>query len=619
MGFHGSRPMMSRHMQQMLSREQLRAKDTRAVLRRLTSYLKPFTPQLMFVLILIIVGTLAQLAGPYLIGLAIDQFIIAGDKVGLARTMLLLLGAYALTWATTNRQFYLMTIVAQGLLFRLRSEIFDQLQRLPLSFFDVQEAGDLMSRLVNDVDIIGRVMNMGLIRMISSLLTLVGIMLAMLKLNLQLALASYTILPVMIIATVMFSQRARRAFRRTRETIGQVSAELEEGISGVKVVQAFSREEISQARFAQASAANRDANIEAVGITSAFSPTLDILSTIATAIVAGYGGYLVVNDLATVGLIVTFLTYVRRFYEPIRAISMIYTNLQSALAGGERIFDLLDEPVTLNDAPNAIEMPPIEGRVAFENVTFAYRDGEPVLEDFSLVAEPGQTIALVGVTGAGKTTIANLITRFYDIQSGRITIDDIDISQVKRASLRRQMGIVLQDPFLFSGTVADNIRYGRLDASDDEVEAASRLVNAHDFISRLPETYDTEISERGSNLSQGQRQLISFARAILANPRILILDEATSSVDTRTEQLIQQALGELLHGRTSFVIAHRLSTIHNADQVFVIEGGCLVERGTHETLLEQGGVYHDLYMSQFQRLESSNNVDGRTSFGYNPV
>jgi len=595
----------------MLSREQLRVKDTRAVLLRLTGYLKPFAPQLMIVLILIIVGTLAQLAGPYLIGLAIDQFITAGDKVGLARTMLLLLGAYALTWATTNRQFYLMTIVAQWLLFRLRNEVFEQLQRLPLSFFDHQEAGDLMSRLVNDVDIIGRVMNMGLLRMISSLLTLVGIMLAMLTLNVQLALASYTILPVMILATVMFSQRARQAFRRTRETIGQVSAELEEGISGVKVVQAFSREEISQARFAQASAANRDANIEAVGITSAFSPTLDIMSTIATAIVAGYGGYLVVNDLATVGLIVTFLTYVRRFYEPIRAVSMIYAHLQSALAGGERIFELLDEPVTLTDAPNAIEMPPIEGRVAFENVNFAYRDGEPVLEDISLVAEPGQTIALVGVTGAGKTTIANLIARFYDVQSGNVTIDNLDVRQVTCASLRHQIGIVLQDPFLFSGTVADNIRYGRLDASDEEVEAAARLVNAHDFISRLPEAYDSEISERGSNLSQGQRQLISFARAVLANPRILILDEATSSVDTRTERLIQQALGKLLQGRTSFVIAHRLSTIHNADQVLVIQDGRIIERGTHKTLLEQGGVYHDLYTSQFQSMEPGKDGDGR--------
>jgi len=387
----------------------------------------------------------------------------------------------------------------------------------------------------------------------------------------------------------------------------------------VKVVQAFSREEISQARFAQASAANRDANIEAVGITSAFSPTLDIMSTIATAIVAGYGGYLVVNDLATVGLIVTFLTYVRRFYEPIRAVSMIYAHLQSALAGGERIFELLDEPVTLTDAPNAIEMPSIEGRVAFENVNFAYRDGEPVLEDISLVAEPGQTIALVGVTGAGKTTIANLIARFYDVQSGNVTIDNLDIRQVTCASLRHQIGIVLQDPFLYSGTVADNIRYGRLDASDEEVEAAARLVNAHDYISRLPEAYDSEINERGINLSQGQRQLISFARAVLANPRILILDEATSSVDTRTERLIQQALGELLKGLTSFVIAHRLSTIHNADQVLVIQDGRIVERGTHKTLIGQGGVYHDLYMSQFQPMEPGNNVDDRTSSRYNPV
>jgi len=385
------------------------------------------------------------------------------------------------------------------------------------------------------------------------------------------------------------------------------------------VVQAFSREEISQARFAQASAANRDANIEAVGITSAFSPTLDIMSTIATAIVAGYGGYLVVNDLATVGLIVTFLTYVRRFYEPIRAVSMIYAHLQSALAGGERIFELLDEPVTLTDAPNAIEMPSIEGRVAFENVNFAYRDGEPVLEDISLVAEPGQTIALVGVTGAGKTTIANLIARFYDVQSGNVTIDNLDIRQVTCASLRHQIGIVLQDPFLYSGTVADNIRYGRLDASDEEVEAAARLVNAHDYISRLPEAYDSEINERGINLSQGQRQLISFARAVLANPRILILDEATSSVDTRTERLIQQALGELLKGLTSFVIAHRLSTIHNADQVLVIQDGRIVERGTHKTLIGQGGVYHDLYMSQFQPMEPGNNVDDRTSSRYNPV
>ena len=603
--------MIGGRMRRMMGREQLRAKDTGAVLRRMMGYLKPFWLQLLAVLILIVVGTLAQLAGPYLIGLAVDKFIIGGHRAGLARTMLFLLGAYALSWVTSSGQFYLMTIVSQQLLYRLRGEVFDQLQRLSLSFYDYNEAGDLMSRLTNDTNTIGHIMNMGLMRLLGSLLTLVGIVLAMLRLNARLALASYTILPVMVIATVFFSQRARRAFRRTRETIGQVSAELEEGISGVKVVQAFSRESASQARFAQASAANRDANIQAVGITSAFSPMLDVLSTVATAIVAGYGGYLVINDLVTVGVIVTFLTYVRRFYEPIRAVSMIYANLQSALAGAERIFELLDEPVTLADAPDAVEMPAIEGRVELDDVNFAYRDGEPVLENVGLVAEPGQTVALVGETGAGKTTIANLIARFYDVQAGAVRVDGRDVRRVTRASLRHQMGIVLQDPFLFSGSVGDNIRYGRLDATDEEVEAAARLVNAHGFISRLPEGYQTELTERGSNLSQGQRQLISFARAVLADPHILILDEATSSVDTRTERLIQQALGHLLQGRTSFVIAHRLSTVRDANQVLVIEDGRIVERGTHETLLAQQGVYHRLYMSQFRRQEPGDDGDSR--------
>jgi ABC-type multidrug transport system fused ATPase/permease subunit len=319
------------------------------------------------------------------------------------------------------------------------------------------------------------------------------------------------------------------------------------------------------------------------------------------AIVVGYGGYLTLNELVTVGTIVAFLGYVRRFYMPIRSLAQLYTQLQAALAGAERIFELIDTEPDIVDAPDAVEMPPIQGRVEFEHVSFAYKDGEPVLEDVSLVAEPGQTVALVGETGAGKTTLASLIGRFYEVDSGAVRIDGRDVRSVTRASLRRQMGIVLQDTFLFAGTVMENIRYGRLEADDEEVIAAARLVNAHDFVSRLPEGYQTELTERGSNLSQGQRQLISFARAVLADPRILILDEATSSVDTRTEILIQRALAELLKGRTSFVIAHRLSTIRNADQVLVIQDGRMVERGTHDSLMAQRGVYYDLYMSQFRR------------------
>ncbi|HUW96593.1 MAG TPA: ABC transporter ATP-binding protein, partial [Anaerolineae bacterium] len=471
---------------------------------------------------------------------------------------------------------------------------------LSLGFFDQHEAGDLMSRLTNDTDVINQVLTMGLIRLLSSAMTLIGILIAMLVLNWRLALVSFSVLPVMVISTVFFSGRARRAFRVTRKTIGGVSAELEENIAGVKVAQAFSREQANVEAFREVSAANRDANVTAESITAAFAPTLDVLATVGIAIVVGFGGYLALNNLATVGVIVAFVQYVRRFFEPVRAISMIWAGLQSAIAGAERIFELLDTPPDIVDQPDAFELPTIEGRIAFEDVCFEYKPGEHVLEDIDLVAEPGQTVALVGPTGTGKTTVINLLGRFYDVCGGRVTIDGHDVREVARASLRRQMGIVLQDTFLFSGAVMDNIRYGRLDASDEEVIEAAKLANAHDFITRLPEGYQTELTEQGSNLSQGQRQLISIARAVLAKPRILIMDEATSSVDTRTELLIQHALQELLGGRTSFVIAHRLSTIRDADQVIFIQDGRIAERGTHSELLAEQGLYHDLYMSQFR-------------------
>lgn len=589
------------------------ASDTRGTLIRLIAYLRPFRGHLLIVGLLVLVNTVLTVLAPSLIGQAVDLLwnffngeIQRGPAMSsLNRTMVLLLGAYAGGWATNLGSFYFMVVVGQNVLYELRARIFAKIQVLSLSFFDRHEAGDLMSRLTNDTDVINRVLSMGLTRLVSSALTLVGILVAMLALNWRLALVSFAVLPVMVLTTVFFSRRARRAFRRTRQTISGVSAELEENIAGVKVAQAFSREDANVEAFRQVSAANRDANVSAESITAAFSPTLDVLSTIGIAIVVGYGGYLALNGLVTVGVIVAFVQYVRRFFEPVRAIAMIWANLQSAIAGAERIFELLDTPPAIVDASDAVELATIAGRVAFEDVCFEYNPGEPVLQDVNLVAEPGQTVALVGPTGVGKTTIINLIGRFYDVCGGQVTVDGHDVRAVSHPSLRRQMGIVLQDTFLFSDTVMENIRYGRLDATDEEVIEAAKLANADHFITRLPDGYDTELTEGASNLSQGQRQLISIARAVLANPRILILDEATSSVDTRTELLIQSALSGLLEGRTSFVIAHRLSTVRNADQVLFMQDGRIVERGTHQELLANQGAYYELYMSQFRREEQS--------------
>lgn len=600
-----------------LRQEVERAGDVRSTVRRLLQYLRPFAGHLSFAALLVLVNTVLTVAAPGLIGQAVDILwrFLSGEiesgaaLSGLNRTMILLLVAYGGGWAANLGSFYSMVTVGQNVLYRIRGQIFAKIQELSLGFFDQHEAGDLMSRLTNDTDVINRVLTMGLVRLFSSAMTLVGILIAMLVLNWRLALVSFSVLPVMVISTVFFSGRARRAFRVTRKTIGGVSAELEENIAGVKVAQAFSREQANVESFRQVSAANRDANVTAESITAAFAPTLDILATVGIAIVVGFGGYLALNNLATVGVIVAFVQYVRRFFEPVRAISMIWANLQSAVAGAERIFELLDTPPDIVDQPDAFELPTIEGRIAFEGVCFEYKPGEQVLEDIDLVAEPGQTVALVGPTGTGKTTVINLLGRFYDVCGGRVTIDGHDVREVARASLRRQMGIVLQDTFLFSGTVMENVRYGRLDASDEEVTEAAKLANAHSFITRLPDGYQTELTEKGSNLSQGQRQLISIARAVLAKPRILIMDEATSSVDTRTELLIQHALQELLRGRTSFVIAHRLSTIRDADQVVFIQDGRIAERGTHSELLAEQGLYHDLYMSQFRSEEEAEPVE----------
>ena len=577
-----------------------RATDSWAVAKRIIAYIQPFKRTLAIALVAMIVASVAGAVAPYLIGVAIDGFIARGDGAGLPGIMLLLLVSYVVGLGARVVQFRLMGGVAQRSLANMRVGIFDAIERQSLRFFDKHESGDLMSRLVNDVEAINNILAQGFVQALGSALGLIGIVVAMLALDVRLALASFIVLPAMFFTTSFFSRWARREFRKTRKTIGDVSANLQEDIAGIRVAQAFNRTEVNRARFAQRNAANRDANVGANAVTSAFFPAMDVLGALATGIVAGYGGWLVIQHQLTVGVVVAFLGYVQQFFWPIQQLGQLYTQAQSALAAGERIFGLIDEPIDITDQPHARPATIASGRVEFDHVTFGYDAEHPVLRDVSFTAESGQTIALVGPTGAGKTTVINLVARFYDVDAGRVLLAGTDVRDLTMASLRRQLGMVPQNSFLFAGTIADNIRYGRLDASDAEVEEAARLVNAHGFISLLPEGYQTRIGERGGTLSQGQRQLIAFARAILANPRILILDEATSSVDTRTEALIQQALATLLRGRTSFVIAHRLSTVRNADLVLVIDDGQIVERGTHSELLAAAGTYAQLYNRQFR-------------------
>ena len=577
-----------------------KAKDPRKALQRLSSYLRPYTGVLTGVSFMVLLYTFLGLLGPYLLGVAIDDYILAGDISGTIRIAIWMLAIYLIGAGFQAASGWLMAKISQGVLKRLRKDLFGHLQSLSLRFFDRNPAGELMSRLTNDIDAINQAVSQNLVSIVASLLTLVGILVAMFVLNFWLALASIIVVPLMFWFTGYIARYTRRGFRRLQKDLGILNATMEETLSGQRVVKAFRRNDSAIDVFRENNEAVYKAGLYANTYALLLMPLTNVLGNFFVIVLVGLGSWLALQGLATVGIIATFITYARRFIQPLRQLANMYNAIQAAFAGAERVFEILDTSPELENTPDALAVESFKGQVRFESVTFGYLEDVPVIKEMSFEANAGETIALVGPTGAGKTTLINLLTRFYDIKRGRITIDGTDLRQIKIADLRRQLGLVLQDAFLFSNTVMENIRYGRLGATDDEVITAARMADADHFIHQLPDGYQTLLSERGGNLSQGQRQLLTIARAILADPSILILDEATSSVDTRTEARIQEALLRLMEGRTSFVIAHRLSTIRDADNLVVVNDGEIVEQGSHQQLLDARGFYHNLYRSQFK-------------------
>ena len=573
--------------------------DTNLLGRLFRTFVSPYRSELMWSILFMTISALFSISIPWIIGRAIDEGITLQNPVRF-RAWLVALGFVAVSEGVTNRaRIYIMARVGSAVVTDTRSALFRHLHSLTLNFHNNYSVGRMMSRLLSDITVLRDFITWSITGLFRSFFALTGIVIAMLVMDWKLALVSFSVLPIMIYIANIWRKQIRVAYRRARAFSSLINGYFNESISGIRVTKSFNREKENGDFFSMLNGSYRDANIRATWLMALFFPSIDFIGSLSAALVVGFGGWLVLGDQLTAGILIAFLFYVQRFFEPIRELAMRFNLFQAAMSSCERIFYLLDLEPDLVDTADAYDLPPIEGRVDFKDVSFSYKDGEPILRHVDLTAVPGQQIALVGETGAGKSTIVRLLTRFYDISEGAITIDGHDIRAVTQRSLRQQLGMVLQDTHLFSGSIMDNIRYGRLDATDAEVRRAAEIVGADSFIERMPEGFHTDVGENGVNLSVGQRQILSFARTLLADPRILVLDEATSSVDTATEKQIQEALKQLLHGRTSFVIAHRLNTIVNSDKIVVLDRGEIVEIGTHDELLAQQGRYYNLYTMQW--------------------
>ncbi len=576
----------------------------RRVFARLLSYTWPHRRYLWVALSAALTGTCMTLAGPYLLKVAIDRGITERHANVLLWTAGVYLGTRLVAVLVSARQTLAVNRLGNGAILDLRRQFFDKLLTLGFSFFDQEPVGVLVSRGTNDISALSNLVSSGIVSICTDAVTLVGIMVVMLVINPMLALASFVTLPLLVVATFGFQRRAVRAYREVRNTIARLTADIEESLSGIRVAQAFARERENVRQFSATNRANLDANMDAAAVNNLFAPTVAVIGTMGTVIVLGFGGVLTTRGVVTIGVLVAFFNYLSRFFQPIQDLTQQYNLIQQAMAAAEKLFGVLDQPVDVRDSHEAVPVEAIAGNVRFERVSFAYKAGQPVLQDLDFELPIGCRAALVGPTGAGKTTVTSLLLRFYDPNSGAVLVDGHDLRLWTQDSYRRHLAVVLQDPVIFSGTVADNIRYGRLEATDAAVEAAAAAIGADGFIRRLPQGYATPVGERGTRLSQGQKQLLSFARALLADPRILILDEATANIDSQSEHIIQEALGRLLHGRTSLVIAHRLSTIRDADMILVLDQGRLVERGSHRELVAADGLYASLYRRQFGALEA---------------